>query len=140
MRKLELESELTISYYSSVKEMPAGRFKDFQKYLFEAWGVGNTMADVDQRLANSFQLVATGAKEKATQELMNLRVSINYIINRISIDSFAFAVLISEFNGEKIVDYTESALAELIKKFENFLSQQEMETIVDDVKKNLKLI
>ncbi len=139
MRKIEVGG-LTLSYYSSDKEIPAGRFKDFQKYLFEAWGVGSSIQDVDQRLANAYQMIANGAKDKALQELQNFRLTLNYILNKVSVKQYAFAILVTEINGRKCPDFSESALGEVITEIETNLTQGEIEQVVDEVKKNLKLI
>lgn len=139
MRTLEFAEKETLKYFTSPKEMPSGRFQQFQKYLFEMWGVGSTMADVDQRLANAFQLLDAGDKVKGRQELMNLRMTANYIINKLSIDQYAFSILIAEFNGRALTDYSESALSELVKEFKDKIPHITIQEIVDDVKKNLKL-
>ncbi len=139
MRILTISPELKLTYFAGAKEMPAGRFKEFQKYLFEDWGVGTTMEAVDLRLANAFQLVANDAKDKAIQELHNMRMTINYILNKLSIKSYALGVLIFEFNGEKRYDYSEDALANLVEKLEKEMSQDQIEFVINDVKKNLKL-
>lgn len=138
MTEVKTDSGDAIRYYSSAKEMPSGRFTQFQKYLFESWGVGSTMQDVDLRMANAFQLVAADSKDKALQELYNLRLTINYVIEKLSINSYAFAILISEYNGEMQTDFSESALSNLIDRFKNDLSQERIEAIVEDVKKKLR--
>ncbi len=138
MRELQFDTH-TLKYFAGVKEMPAGRFKEFQKYLFEDWGVGTTMPEVDLRLANAFQLVANNTKDKALQELHNLRLTINYIINKLSIKSYALAVLIFEVDGDKKYDYTEDGLKKTVELIEKTVPQQTIEQIVEDIKKNLKL-
>jgi hypothetical protein len=127
-----------IIYFASAKDMPAGRFTQFQKYLFEDWGVGTTMADVDMRLSNAFQLVASDAKDKALQELKNLRMTYNYIIQKMSIKSYAFAVLVKELDGVPVDDYSESGLSKIVNVIEKEVPQSVIESIVEDVKKKLR--
>lgn len=138
MRELTIDNTV-IKYFATVKEMPAGRFKEFQKYLFEDWGVGTTMKDVDLRLSNAFQLITNDSKDKALQEMLNLRLTFNYIINKLSIKSYALAVLFAEVGGVKKYDYSEDGLKVLVQWFEKELPQATIEQIVEDVKKNLKL-
>lgn len=140
MRVLLIDDKIELKYFTSPKEMPAGRFKDFQKYLFEDWGVGTTMKDLDTRLVNAFNFVINDAKDKALQELHNLRLTANYIIQKLSIKSYALAILVCEFNGKKVEAYGESDLKLIVDEMEKHIPQELVEQVVDDVKKNLKLL
>jgi hypothetical protein len=129
-------SGVRVVYYSTSKEMPAARWKDFQKYLYEDYGVGSNMQALDMRLANTFQFIANDMKEKALQELYNLRMTANYVINKLSIKSFALAIIIHELDGQVLYDTSEAGLHKVVEKLEK-LQQQVIEHIVEDVKKKL---
>lgn len=126
-----------VVYYSTAKEMPAARWKDFQKYLYEEYGVGSNMQALDMRLANTFQFIANDMKDKALQEVYNLRMTANYIINKLSIKSFALAIIVHELNGQVLYDTSEAGLQKVVMELEK-LPQQVIENIVEDVKKKLR--
>lgn len=138
MTELITSSGLKILYYANPKELPAGRFKDFQKYMFEDWGVGSDMNAVDSRLATAFTLIGSDMKDKALQELYNLRLTFNFIIEKLSVKSYAFAVLIGSIDGESQTDYSENSLTRIVNRIGDQITQQEMETVIEAVKKNLK--
>lgn len=136
MRELKIGGT-TVKYYNgSAKEMPSGRFKDFQRYLFEDWGIGTTAKDADNKLAHMLAYIGGGDPDKARQELINLRMTGHYIMQRISIKSYAFAILIADINGIAQTDYSEAGLANTVKLIEDNLSQQQLEQLLADVKKN----
>jgi hypothetical protein len=82
--------------------------------------------------------VRSGEKEKALRELQNLRMNANYCLNNINFPSYAFACFIHSINKEVMTDYSETGLAEVIKKFKDHIPQGIIESIVDDLKKKLK--
>lgn len=139
MQVIEGSGGIKIHYYANPKELPAGRFKDFQKYMFEDWGVGTDMKAIDARLSTAFNMIQQDMKDKALQELYNLRMAANYILNKLSIKSYAFAVLIGKINDDVCTDYSEDGLKAIIEKIEGNLTQQQIETVAEAVKKNLNL-
>jgi hypothetical protein len=129
---------LKIVIWETEKEFPAGRFNAFQKFKFEEWGIGSQMSDVDQRLANLVTLVtAWSSKEKALQELQNLRMSMNYCLNTISFPSYAMACFVKSIDSKEFVDYSETGLKEVVTILEKNLSQGEIEDLVEAIKKKL---
>lgn len=139
MQKIKGIDGTVILYYANPKELPAGRFKDFQKYVFEDWGIGTDMKAIDQRLATTYNMIMQDMKDKALQELRNFRMTANYILNKLSIKSYALAVLITQIGEEKFTDYSESGLNLIIEKLDDNLTQMQMEEVVETVKKNLNL-
>jgi hypothetical protein len=61
----------------------------------------------------------------------------NYIINKLSIKSFAFAIIVHELNGNVLYDTSEAGLQKVVTELEK-LPQQVIENMVEDVKKKLR--
>jgi hypothetical protein len=97
------------------------------------------MEKVDQKLSNAFQFVHQGSRDKALQELHNLRVNIHYIIENMSITSYAFAVTIHEIDGKVITDFSESGLKPIVAQIEKEISQGQIEQLVGALKKKLRI-
>jgi hypothetical protein len=116
-----------IKIFSSPKELPIGRYSDFQKYL-----------------ANSFNIVGTLNRAKAFSqesqfenceiEIDNAIYQIEELSKGISTTGLAFAVMIYSINGIVRDDTSEDGLKETLSLIGD-ISQYEIEIAIEDVKK-----
>jgi len=139
MIAVKMPSGRILHRYQNAKDMPAGRFHAFQKYIIEEWATGGTIQAVDAKFGIIGQLIADKSTEKALRELNNIRMGFNYMLNEVNIKSYAFACTVAGIDDVKFEDYSESALKEIIKSVEREISQTEIEEVVGDLKKKSKI-
>jgi hypothetical protein len=130
------ESGKEIKIRETPKELPINRWADFQKYLVQASGVASDMAGVDRHFSTLVRLLSAGFTDEAVQEAINLQYNIKLMINKIDIDSIAFACLVDSFEGEKIVDYSENGLQALCTRMgEAGLTREMVLEVIGEIKK-----
>jgi hypothetical protein len=130
MKIVELPAGKCIQLRTSIKELPINRFADCQKYLIQAAGIGSTMADVDSHMNRIYALLDHDLKTEAAQQMQNMHFNMHLMINKIDIDSLAFACLVDSLGYtekvknkkgvkeaktvfEKWGDYSEAGLVKL---------------------------
>lgn len=124
--------------WTSIKELPADRFSDFQKYLIQASGVGSDMAAVNAHFTNLDLFLSAGKLDEARQERLNLQRNIFYSLSGISIDSYVFACLVAELDGQPVTDFTEPGLSRTLETLKNWgITYGTIADTLDEVKKKL---
>lgn len=137
MRIVEVPlSNVTIKIRETPKELPINRYADFQKYLVQAAGIGSDMAEVNAHFSRLHRFIGAKLTDEAAREAYNLHYNIQLMLNKIDIESIAFACLVDEFAGEKITDHSEQALLDLCNKMGKAgLTKEMVSEIVSNVKK-----
>lgn len=125
--------------YDSIHEIPALRYKEYNRLIAIDAGIGSDMQSIDRHAANVKKFYDLGQKEKAEQILENLRQNIWFVITGTSPEMNAFVSLIHSINGRVIndrINEPEKVLEELSKKG---LLYGHIERFLQHVKKKLRL-
>ena len=143
----------SLTLYSSVMELPADAYDDFQYWLLRDSGIGagagaieHHFADVTARVADVATGLADGRVEDATKRteevadaLALLHYSYNDTLDRLNPKHLAFGCLVAEFNGKPWVDRTEEGLRRLLHKLsEAGLTAGQVAEEVERAKKDLR--
>jgi len=141
MRILNLPGGKEIKIRETPKELPINRYTDHQKYLIQAAGIGSNMGHVEAHFSRLHRLIAAGLMEDAGREAYNLHYNIHLMLNKINVDSIAFACLVDEVDGVTSIDYSEQGLIDLCQRMgELGLTFAMVSEILSDVKKNSILL
>lgn len=106
-----------LKLYDSIDEMPIINFQKYNKYIIVDSGLGSDIDSVDEHLVNLAKLIKTN-KDKAQQELQNLRQTMHLIVSGISPNYLAFAALIHSIDGKEVKDLSDENLRAIIAKLQ----------------------
>ena len=123
--------------YDCIDELPIINFQKYNKFLLLDSGLGSDIDSVDSHLLNLARLIKTD-KNKAAQELQNLRQNMYMIVSEISPKYYAFAALIHSIDGEKVEDLSDDNLKKIIKNI-NTVKHSKIVNILMSIKKKLDL-
>ena len=62
-----------IKLYDSVDELPIGAYQRYNKFLLIDAGIGSSIDDFDAHIVKLARLIGNNEREKAAQELQNMR-------------------------------------------------------------------
>lgn len=105
----------TIKLYDDIDQLPIERFNKANKYWMLHDNIGSSIADFDVNHFNKLALLA-GERKKFLDELKNFRILVWNIQNEINSEHFSFACLIHSINGEEVIDLSEDALRDVLKR------------------------
>lgn len=126
-----------IKLYNDISQLPAERYKDFQKYQLMDSGLGSDMSSVDDRFSSLFKHLHRSNTADALKEVENLYFNHYLIIKGINMGHLSFGCLIYSINDDEITDYSEDALRINIKRASDLgLTQNILEAYLLDTKKN----
>ena len=124
-----------IKIYSSAKEMPIGRYSDFQKYLIQDIGIEGLFSILNR--AKSFS--QEGMNKECEIEIDNANKAILSLKDGLPITSYCFAVLVAEIGLKQPLicnDTTIEGLNHTISLLEKLnITQKEIEDAIEEVKK-----
>ena len=106
-----------LKLYDSIDEMPIVNFQKYNKYIIVDSGLGSDIDSVDEHLVNLAKLIRSD-KDKAQQELQNLRQTMHLIVSGISPNYLAFAALIHSIDGKVVEDLSDENLKSIIEKLQ----------------------
>ena len=106
-----------LKLYDSIDEMPIVNFQKYNKYIIVDSGLGSDIDSVDEHLVNLAKLIRSD-KDKAQQELQNLRQTMHLIVSGISPNYLAFAALIHSIDGKVVEDLSNENLKSIIEKLQ----------------------
>ena len=106
-----------IELYDNIDEMPIQNFAQLEKNLIIEGGVGASIGDFDLRFSSLVQFISSGHKEKAMNEVNNMRNLFWNITNDIRPDMDAYSCMIATINGEerKCTEHGIEATTQLLK-------------------------
>jgi hypothetical protein len=106
-----------ITTWESIDELPIVRFAAFNKYMMIDSGLGNTLADIDRvHIVPLLQVLDN--KEKAQQQIQNMRELIFSIENGFNYNHSAYCCLIHSIDGKPCTDISETGIEQLKKRLE----------------------
>ena len=105
----------TIRFYDSIDDMPIINFQKYNKYMLIDSGIGSDLEDINMHIVRVSKYIELD-KQKALQELENMRQALMFICNSITPKYLAFVCLISEIDGEKLTDLSDDNISSILKK------------------------
>ena len=107
-----------IKLYDSVDELPIGAYQRYNKFLLIDAGIGSSIDDFDAHIVKLARLIGNNEREKAVQELRNMRRNLYMINANISPKYMAFAALVYSIDGQKIEAVSDDDYSELLTKIQ----------------------
>lgn len=107
-----------IKLYDSVDELPIGAYQRYNKFLLIDAGIGSSIDDFDAHIVKLARLIGNNEREKAAQELQNMRQNLYMINANISPKYMAFAALVYSIDGHKIEAVSDDDYRELLTKIQ----------------------
>lgn len=90
-----------VELYENIDEMPIENFAQMEKNLIIEGGVGSSIGDFDIRLQTMAQFISSGHKEKAMNEMNNMRNLFWNITQDIRPDMDAYSCFVATINGKE---------------------------------------
>lgn len=107
-----------IKLYDSVDELPIGAYQRYNKFLLIDAGIGSSIDDLDAHIVKLAKFIGNNEREKAAQELQNMRQNLFMINANISPKYLAFAALVYSIDGKKIEAVSDDDYSELLAKIQ----------------------
>lgn len=105
-----------IKLYDSIDELPIVNFQKYNKCILIDSGLGSDIDAVDGHIVNIAKYINSGCKQKAIQELQNMRQNMHMIVSKVSPKYMAFAALIYSIDGKVQKDLSDSHLQEIVEE------------------------
>ena len=125
-----------ITYYESIKELPATRYTELQKMIAYDTHVGSNFDDVINHLKKLLGFVATKKHDELSKEATNLHNNYFFLMGGFNFKSMTFACMVKEINGYPVEITDEDSIKEISERIGKVLSQQQVEQTTREVKKN----
>lgn len=126
-----------IKLYDSVDELPIGAYQRYNKFLLIDAGIGSSIDDLDAHIVKLAKFIGNNDREKAAQELQNMRQNLFMINSGISPKYLAFAALVYSIDGKKIEAVSDDDYSELLAKIREMPHSLLTKTL-DWLKKNYR--
>lgn len=140
MKKIDLFGVNTFEIYQNSSELPAVRYKEFQKFLLMDAGIGSDIASVNERFAALFKFLAAKKIDESMREAENLYYTHFSILDQINYTQMALGVLIHSINGQVLTDFSTDKVRAYVDELSGYgLTQYHIDEYVNDVKKNSEL-
>ena len=127
-----------IEMYDSIEEMSIVRYNSFNRYSIIDSGLGNTFADVDQKISETIGLLNSDQKEKAVQSLLNMRNTYYFMFENIDPKCSSFICMIKSIDGKPNDDISENGILktrEILMRTK--ITRAMMITLLGELKKKL---
>lgn len=125
-----------ITFYSGIKDMPIRRYNQMQSLLLQDVGIGSSIRDFEKYFKTLDAHIGSGDLNAISTTRQNMLLALYSNIEGINYKSLAFACLIHAVDGKEINDPSDEGLKELINSMGDSLTVGEIETILEDLKKN----
>lgn len=137
MKKINLFGINEFELYTTAEQLPAVRYKDFQKFLLLDSGVGSDMESINARFSNFLTFQANKRYDEATREAENLYYTFYAISQGLNYRQLAFGALVHSINGVPVTDNSTENIKVIIEQLSGMgLTQYHVDEHVNDVKKN----
>lgn len=107
-----------IKLYDSVDELPIGAYQRYNKFLLIDAGIGSSVDDFDAHIVKLAKLIGNNEREKAMQELQNMRQNLFMVNSKVSPKYLAFAALVYSIDGKKVEAVSDDDYSELLAKIQ----------------------
>ena len=135
MKTINLKGR-TIKVYDSIDEMPIVNFQKYNKFLLIDSGIGSDVDDIDAHIIKIAKHINSGNREKAMQELQNMRKNMYMVNSEISPKYLAFASIIHSIDGKEVIDLSDESLKNILLEI-NSMKHSNMVEILAWIKKKV---
>lgn len=135
MKKVKLGKH-DITLYNAIDELPMVRFHRYNKMLLLDAGLGSDLAAVDGHIERAVRFIKNDKRTEAAGEMENLRQNIYFIQQGLSPKHLAFAVLVTEVDGQPCDDVSDEGLQRVVKMLED-VPVKEVAQEMDATKKKI---
>jgi hypothetical protein len=127
-----------IAFYDTIHDLPMFRLNEFQIHLCQDSGIGSSLADFDTRLGGVYNHLSADDSRTATQELLNARMGLMFMLESISTKARCLADLVFSIDGEPLRDFSNDALLIVHQRIMERMSSAQAQELIDDLKKKFK--
>lgn len=106
-----------ILLYDSIEDLPIRNWHLFNKYVLIQTGKGSTIEDLVSRYSRLDKFIGGGKIKEAAGELANLWQGMFDALNGLDYKSLAFGCLIYSIDAERVDDYSESGIHQILDGF-----------------------
>lgn len=124
-----------LAIYDSIDEMPIVNYQKFNKYCIFDSSIGADIDAINNHASMIAKLIDSDTA-KAKIELQNMMQSVAMVVHEISPKYLAFAALIHSIDGEKVTDYSDENLKNIIKLLQTEKHSKLLQ-IFDSIKKKV---
>jgi hypothetical protein len=136
MQEVKLSSDMVLTLYGSIKELPIGLSKKFGAYLLQDAGIGSSIEDVDDHLGRLMKYLSLGRMSDALEEAKNLRYNLFTMLVGTDYRSLSLLCLVAKVNGVAWDDHSSEGLTTLLGQISQY-PVGALEKALEEVKKNL---
>ena len=130
-----------VELWDDLNEIPANRLQEFNVAVLVDAEIGGDLSAVDGHIEKMLKLIKTGDSEKLTNQLMGMRQSIYFVVQKVSPRHKAFVSLIKTINGKPIDSLNEEKVKDVIDKLSGEgLTETRIKQIVEEVKKKFRRV
>lgn len=137
LKKHLLAKRHSVILYESIENLPAVQFSKMQKYQMIESGIGSNISEFDRHLDKVAKFLKHDEKNKAIEELKNLRHLFFHCLNEVDPSHLAFCCQVHSIDGEMITDFSEGSLETMRKRLSDYGLTQKI-IAEQAVKKNSK--
>ena len=128
-----------IELYDSIEEVPVNRFFTYNRMLLIDSGIGVDMGSVDEHLGMIMRFIEAGNKEKAMQEVLNMRTNIYFVTENLNPKHMSYAALVYSVDGKLVTDFSDENLRRMLTMFSEWgMKKGFIQKAIEAVKKNSK--
>lgn len=106
----------TLEMYSSLEEIPVGRFQIYNRFVLMDAGIGSDVNSVASHVSMIQGFARTQQFEKALLQLQNYHQLLHFVVSNVSPEMNSFYVLIHKINGKLNEDVSEEGISDQMKK------------------------
>lgn len=139
MRKIDLADGHAVSVFTSIYELTAERYNEFQCYMAQATEIGSDEGSIEQHFARLGDFIGHERTAEALDELALLHYNFNFIRVRFNPLQLGFGLLVAKVDNEPCTDFTEDGLTALIHQLSGYgLTQGQITEAVEIAKKKVQ--
>ncbi len=129
-----------IELYDSIEDMPITRYNALNRYSLIDSGLGNSFADVDQKITETIGLLNADQKEKAIKSLLNMRNTYYFMFENIDPKCNSFLCMVKSIDGIANDDISENGLLKTKDRLlKTKISRSMIVTVLSEIKKKLMM-
>ena len=137
--KIQYIGRHKIEMYDSIDELPTERFFTYNRMLLIDSGIGGDMEAIDEHIGKIMRYVAADEKDKAQQELLNMRSSFYFVTENLNPKHLSYVALVHSIDGKRMTDFGDDNLRRVLKQFSEWgASRGVISRALEAVKKKLK--
>jgi hypothetical protein len=128
-----------VELWDDLKDIPAGRLQEFNVAVLIDAEIGGDLSAIDGHIEKLLRLVKTGDQEKLTNEVMAMRQSIYFVVQKVSPRHQAFVSLIKSIDGKPVDTVSQEKVRAIIDKLSGEgMTETRIKEVVEEVKKKFR--